>query len=204
MTRTSFALALVVALAGCGGDEEITVGRGAGDGPPTTGRSTTSAAAEPEAPAETEAEAAAAVVPLSYRDEDFVETDGNRDPFRNYAAMFLPTVDENIRVVRERVVMPDTPVEEMHLIAIVTGVASPRAMIEDGHGTGYTVQRGDFLGREDVVTTGGTGGLPVTLNWRVDRIHSDAIVLTRDDPTAANRVPLTRVIPLHPEVAEGG
>jgi len=42
--------------------------------------------------------------------------------------------------------------------------------------------------------------MPVTLNWRVDRIRPGSVVLTREDPTAPDKPPLTRVLPLH----EGG
>ena len=41
--------------------------------------------------------------------------------------------------------------------------------------------------------------MAVTLNWRVDRIRPNEVVLTREDPTAPNRPPLTRIIPLHTE-----
>lgn len=189
-----------LALMACGDGEVIRVGAATGTRP-AAGGGTTASETPPEPAAEV-AEAAAPVAP-SYRDEDFVETDRNRDPFRSYAAMFLPQADEIVRPQRD-VIMPDTPLEEMRLIAIVSGIASPSAMIEDQDGAGHTVHRGDFIGREDVVNAGGAEGLPVTLNWRVDRIHADSIILTRDDPTAPNRVPLTRVIPLHPEVVSGG
>lgn len=197
-------LLLLTLLLGCG-EEAITVGestatRGVGGGGASSAPDgpATPPAAEP--PAEEEVDPS--LVPLSYRDDDFVEGDTNRDPFRNYAAMFIPSTAEIARPQRD-VIMPDTPLESMRLIAIVSGVASPSAMIEDATGTGFTVHRGDFLGREDVVNAGGTDGLPVTLNWRVDRIHAGEVILTRDDPTAPNRVPLTRVMPLHDE-AEGG
>lgn len=191
--RTLVTLAAVGALSACE-EEPIRVGA--------------PVEAPAEAPAAAAAPAAEAVVPggiaaPEYNDQDFVEIDQNRDPFRGYAAMFLPRTEEVARPQRD-VVMADTPVEEMHLIAIVSGVASPSAMIEDQHGTGYTVHRGDFIGREDVVNAGGADGLPVTLNWRVDRIHGDSVILTREDPTAPNRVPLTRVIQLHPDLTEGG
>jgi hypothetical protein len=186
----------------CGG-EAIRVGESTG----AAGRGGTARPSGPSTAVEAPVEEAApevdpSLVPLSFRDEDFVEGDTNRDPFRNYAAMFMPSTAEIARPQRD-VIMPDVPLEEMRLIAIVSGVASPSAMIEDNTGTGFTVHRGDFLGREDVVNAGGTEGLPITLNWRVDRIHAGEVILTREDPTAPNRVPLTRVMPLHDEV-EGG
>jgi type IV pilus assembly protein PilP len=188
--RALLTIAAALTLAACE-EEPIRVGAA----PPTPDA--------PPPPAAVEEVAASTVPAPELRDEDFVETDRNRDPFRGYASFFLPQASEVVRPQRD-VVMPDTPLEDMRLIAIVSGVASPSAMIEDQNGTGHTVHRGDFIGREDVINAGGADGLPVTLNWRVDRIHGDSVILTRDDPTAPNRVPLTRVIQLHPEVLEGG
>jgi len=186
--RTFAVMSIALAMLGCD-DEVIVVGAPA--------PSADVPAPEVSAPVE-EVAVDPSLIPLSYRDEDFVEGDTNRDPFRNYASTFLPSTVDIARPQRD-VIMPDTALEEMRLIAIVSGIASPSAMIEDSLGTGYTVHRGDFVGREDVVNAGGAEGLPITLNWRVDRIHAGEVILTRDDPTAPNRVPLTRVMALHTE-----
>lgn len=131
-----------------------------------------------------------------YRDSDFVESDRNRDPFRSYEA----ELRANLPVVAQRsVVMPDTPIDAMRLIAIISGIAQPRAMLVDEKGVGYVTTRGDFVGKADVIQGGGTESLPVTLNWRVDRIRENEVVLSREDPSAPNRPPLTRVIPLRDE-----
>ncbi len=186
------ALAMALLSVGCG-DEEITVGRGV---PAAGGTAPVPAVAEVD-PA---AIADAGVAPLSFRDEDFVEADTNRDPFRGFAQMFVarPTRDP----VQREVIMPRTSIDEMRLIAIVSGLANPSAMLVDRDGTGHTVRRGDYLGRPEVVQTGGEDAVPITLNWRVDRIRPGEVVVTRDDPTAPNRPPLTRVLALHEEVAE--
>lgn len=187
-------LALVtLALAGC--DDEVIVvsnrGMGAAGGGPgpaqAIGDETPDAGAGPEIP--------------QYRDEDFVEANENRDPFHNYAALFQAQAPASSEVTRD-VIMSDTGVEEMRVIGIVTGMADPRAMIVDRAGVGHTVRRGDWLGRNEVVQAGGTEELPVTLNWRVERIRANQVVLTRDDPTAPNRPPLTRVLPLRDEQEE--
>lgn len=181
-------LAATGMMVGCG-EEEITVGRGlpAEEGGGTM--PTPDGATDPVVPSEP------AIVPLSFEDDDFVEAETNRDPFRSYAQMFVarPTREP----VQREVVMPNTSIEEMRLIAIVSGLANPSAMLVDRDGTGYTVQRGDYLGRAEVVQTGGEAAVPITLNWRVDRIRPGEVVVTREDPTAPNRPPLTRVLPLH-------
>lgn len=194
---TRVALVALAALAGVAtsacGDEEITVGRGMP--PEESGGGGGPGQPPPPDPAAQAESAADAGIALSYRDEDFVEAETNRDPFRSFAQMFVarPTREP----VQREVVMPRTAIEEMTLIAIVSGMASPSAMLVDRDGTGYTVHRGDYLGRPEVVQTGGEDTVPITLNWRVDRIRPGEVVLTRDDPTAPNRPPLTRVIPLH-------
>lgn len=136
--------------------------------------------------------------PVVYTDDDFVELDiQNRDPFRSYAQAFKA---QAAAPAQRRVLMPGTSLDEMRLIAIVTGIATPRAMLTDTTQVGHVVRRGDYIGRPEVIQTGGSEGMPVTLNWRVDRIRPGSVVLTREDPTAPDKPPLTRVMPLH----EGG
>lgn len=188
----SMFLAILLAVSGCD-DEPIQVGRGvepgAGEGPATGPASDPTEEPDAGPPAPT------------YRDEDFVEAETNRDPFRNYSAAFQVTSEVGDSGGRE-VVMRDTGIDEMRLIGIVSGVANPRAMLVDRQGVGHVVRRGMYLGRSEVVQAGGTEELPVTLNWRVDRIRPGEVVLTREDPTAPNRPPLTRVIPLREEEDE--
>lgn len=136
----------------------------------------------------------------TYRDSDFVESEQNRDPFRNYANELRTRAPV---VAQRMVLMPETPIEQMKLIAIISGIEQPRAMIVDQKGVGYVATRGDFVGKADVVSGGGSESLPVALNWRVDRIRDNEVVLAREDPSAPNRPPLTRVITLHEEEAEG-
>jgi len=121
----------------------------------------------------------------------------NRDPFRSYAKAFKA---QAAAPAQRRVLLPSTSLDEMNLIAIVTGIATPRAMLTDTAKVGHVIRRGDYIGRPEVVQTGGSEGMPVTLNWRVDRIRPGSVVLTREDPTAPDKPPLTRVMPLH----EGG
>ena len=148
--------------------------------------------------AATEAAAAAEAQAHVFVDEDFTEVDvQNRDPFRSYAKAFKA---QAAAPAQRRVLMPSTSLDEMNLIAIVTGIATPRAMLTDTASVGHVVRRGDYIGRPEVVQTGGAEGMPVTLNWRVDRIRPGSVVLTREDPSSPDKPPLTRVMPLH----EGG
>jgi len=193
MNKLALTFSVALALVGCD-DEPIQVGRGLQRRPSDT--------ASTPAPAEPDASAQPAPAARQYRDQDFVEADTNRDPFRNYAAAFQAQASAAGPSTTRPVKMPDTSLEEMRLIGIVSGVADPRAMIVDREGVGHTVRRGEFLGRPEIVQAGGLEELPVTLHWRVDRIRPNEVVLTRDDPTAPNRPPLTRVLPLREEAEE--
>ncbi|MCC6873072.1 MAG: hypothetical protein IT378_02095 [Sandaracinaceae bacterium] len=178
------ALLVALLLAGC--DEEIQVGRG-------RPRDPTQAIQADAGPPD------AGITTVSFSDESFAESESNRDPFRNYASVYvvrpMPMTGETTRPVK----LPDTGLDEMHVIGIVSGVENPYAMVIDRNGVGHTIRRGEYIGRSEVVQAGGTEGLPVTLNWRVDRIRPGEVVLTREDPTAPNRPPLTRVLSLREE-----
>jgi type IV pilus assembly protein PilP len=146
------------------------------------------------------AEPVPSAAPPTYRDTDFVESDRNRDPFRSFASELKTKAP---LVAQRAVIMPTTEIDEMRLIAIITGISQPRAMLVDAKGVGYVTARGDFVGKADVVQGGGTESLPISLNWRVDRIRENEIVLAREDPSAPNRPPLTKVIPLRTEPEPG-
>jgi type IV pilus assembly protein PilP len=137
------------------------------------------------------AEVAAEPEKITFRDDDFVESERNRDPFRSYSRMFSVKPPET---AQRNVAMPNTPIEEMRLIGIVTGTARPRAMLVDPSGVGHVVERGVYIGRPQVVQA--TENVQMMLHWRVDRIRENEVVLTREDPTDPSRPPLTRVVPL--------
>ncbi|UCH28802.1 MAG: hypothetical protein JSV06_11055 [Myxococcales bacterium] len=193
--RAFVLLLLAASVGGCGGgDEEFSesVGLGLGGGDDSS-QQTKKQAQQPE-----QAELAWDLGPVVYTDDDFAELDiQNRDPFRSYAKAFKA---QAAAPAQRRVLLPSTSLDEMKLIAIVTGIATPRAMLTDTAQVGHVVRRGDYIGRPEVVQSGGSEGMPVTLNWRVDRIRPGSVVLTREDPTAPDKPPLTRVMPLH----EGG
>lgn len=131
---------------------------------------------------------------LSFEDDAFVESDRHRDPFRAFAELFKV---RNTVAPQRAVVMPTTGIDEMRLVAIISGVPRPQAMLVDPLGVGHVVQRGDYVGRPEVVQTGDVQGLAVPLNWRVDRIRAGEVVLVREDQTGSQ--PLTRVLPLYEE-----
>jgi type IV pilus assembly protein PilP len=139
------------------------------------------------------------VVKVEYSESDFVDSEGNRDPFRSYASLFDESKREKKAVNQRSVLLSQYGIDELKLAAIVTGGDYPRAMVIDPAGKGWVLKRGDFLGRSDTVHVGGANGTDYQLNWRVDRVRQGDVVLVREDPAQPNVPPSTRVIALHPE-----
>jgi type IV pilus assembly protein PilP len=136
---------------------------------------------------------------LSFKDDDFVESERHRDPFRSFTLAARTHGPEVALETQRLVIMPETAVEEMKLIAVISGLTRPKAMLVDAHNVGYVVQRGDYIGRPKVFQM--NGSVAMTLNWRVDRIRDNEIVLTRQDPSDPGRPPLSRIINMRDQIA---
>ncbi len=181
--------ALSLACLGCE-DEVITSGGEAPPPPPPRG------AAAPKVVADAGADDAAKKI--EFQEQDFVETERNRDPFRSFASTFADTAQKLPGKQRD-VLLDRYSIEELKLVGIVTGGAENRAMFIDPSGKGWVVKRGQFIGKEEIVHAKGGTGVDYALNWRVDRIRDGDIVLVREDPAHSDIPPATRVIPLRPE-----
>ena len=129
---------------------------------------------------------------------EFSESERSRDPFRSFLDAFK---EENKAVAKSQreVVMSQYAIDELKLIGIVTRAEPARAMLVDPVGTGHVVQRGQFVGKADIVQAAGRTGASYEINWRVDRIRDGDIVLIREDPANPDVPSATRVIPLRPE-----
>jgi hypothetical protein len=167
--------------------DDTASGGGRGGGKKAKGAKSAAAAAEGERKLEA----------LVFRDEDFNESVRNRDPFKSYSTVFRAKGPEDSQ---RPVIMPATSIEEMRLIAIVTGLSKPKAMLVDPAGVGHVIERGDYIGRPKVIQA--SGSVSMTLNWRVDRIRENEVVLTQQDPADPTRTALTKIIPLREEVAQ--
>jgi type IV pilus assembly protein PilP len=135
---------------------------------------------------------------LRIEESDFVESDRTRDPFRSYARAFIEETKSRTRSQRE-VVLSDYTLDELKLIGIVTRMQPAKAMLVDPTGKGHVIQRGQFIGRPDVVQGTGRSGSTYEVNWRVDSIRDGDVVLVRSDPANPDVPTATRVIPLRPE-----
>jgi type IV pilus assembly protein PilP len=143
------------------------------------------------------AAAAPEVKGVEYTENDFVESDHNRDPFRSFLMQAPPTSKQVSN--QRKIELADYSLDELKLVAIVMASDRSRAMFVDPTGKGTVVYKGTFICRPEIVHLGGSSGPEYELNWRVDRIREGDVVLLREDPAQPGIPPATRVIPLHPE-----
>ncbi|EYF05763.1 pilus assembly protein PilP [Chondromyces apiculatus] len=181
-------------VAGC--EEEAPVA------PPTTVKPGAPQAARPPsnpraADAGADAVAEPELPPLPLRDfseADFSESERNRDPFRSYESLFASQAKTRITIQRQ-VLVDRYALDELKLVGVVS--RSPaRALLTDPTGLGWVVKVGDFIGKAEIVHTGGATGADVAINWRVDRIRESDVVLIREDPAHPEIPPTTRVVAL--------
>ena len=180
------------------------------DPPVVTGgqAASTPAAATPAAVASPSASAAAADSSSSpppkvdIQENEFSESERSRDPFRSFASKFAEDAKAHVHSQRE-VILGQYSLDELKLIGIVTRAEPAKAMLVDPTGKGFVIQRGQFVGRADVVQSSGQSGTTYEINWRVDRIRPEDVVLVREDPSNPDVPSATRVIPLRPEESDG-
>ncbi|HEX3773674.1 MAG TPA: pilus assembly protein PilP [Polyangiaceae bacterium] len=139
---------------------------------------------------------------VEIQENEFTESERSRDPFRSFASKFIEESKAHVHSQRE-VVLGQYSLDELKLIGIVTRLEPAKAMLVDPTGKGFVIQRGQFIGRPDVVQGAGQSGTTYEINWRVDRIRPSDVVLVREDPSNPDVPSATRVIPLRPEEAEG-
>jgi Tfp pilus assembly protein PilP len=109
------------------------------------------------------------------KDDDFLENDEtNRDPFHSYLRLFVDHSTPKNRKVPA--VFDKVGLEELTLIAIVSGDETPRAMFRDATGFGQAVKKGDFLSR--------TGA-------RVTKILSDRVIVEISETSGTGEARVT-------------
>ncbi len=143
MTRRLLPLALVLGIAACGESK-----------PPPKKAAPPPKAVEvaPPAPAPTEAEVAYSSV-------------GKRDPFKSFVAE-LSAAGGPV-TTRCSTPLGRFELDQFRLVAVITGLADPLAMVEAPNGVGYTLHKGACMGKNGgVVSTIRTGEVVVT-EWAV-------------------------------------
>jgi type IV pilus assembly protein PilP len=193
----SFAVAMLsILLVACGGDAPKDTGA-----PKPPGTAAPAAAPPPAAGGAADGGAppspTANMPPLPKRDfqeRDFAESDGNRDPFRSFAADLMAQ-NKRTYLVQRKVLVDRYALEEVKLSGIITGAPS-YALLIDPTGFGWHARVGDFVGKPEIVHSGGPSGADVPINWRLDRIRAGDCVFVREDPSHPEIAPTTRVIAL--------
>jgi len=135
---------------------------------------------------------------MEFTENDFAESDRNRDPFRTFTSVIAPDT-KKVNTTQRAVVLAQYSLDELKLVAIVTGGEYPRAMVVDPGGKGWVIKRGDWIGRPEIVHVGGANGADYQITWRVDKVRDGEIVFTREDPAQPGIPPASRVIALRTE-----
>jgi type IV pilus assembly protein PilP len=163
------------------------------------------AAAPAPAPAPRASAAVSASEPAlpvrEFQEADFQETDRSRDPFHSFEHLFV----QQARVqqpLQRKVLVDRYGLDELRLVGVISR-GSPRALLIDPAGVGWSAKVGDFVGKAEIVHSGGPTGADVAVNWRVDRVREADVVLVREDTSHPEIPPTTRVLALYPEGAPG-
>lgn len=134
---------------------------------------------------------------------DFIESSKRRDPFRPFIEVIVPKPEVQETVQRE-IKLEEYDIEQLRLIAIITNVGDPRAMVVPPNNEGFILRRGDYVGKADYIDPG-NGAERIQINWKVHRIHGSGtkeergIYLVRDDPLTPTPDDVTRFMPLYPQ-----
>ncbi len=157
-------LVLVALLAAACGESKPTAPKAAG---PSSAKPAAAAPAAPPAPAP-DAEPAYSSV-------------GKRDPFKSFLGDLRATT--GAVVTRCNTPLGRFELDQLRLVAVVTGLADPLAMVEAPNGVGYSVRKGACIGKNGgVVATIRTGEVVVT-EWAM---RADG---TREKTETALRLP---------------
>jgi type IV pilus assembly protein PilP len=128
-------------------------------------------------------EATPAKPAIELTDKDFTEGATNRDPFRSFLAEFARPA-RRVSKQQRKVILPRYALDELRLIAVVSGGIRPRAMFRDPTGLGVTVKRGDYISKSA---------------GKVKQILSDKVVVEIEEQSEDKSSLVDRVIDLHPK-----
>lgn len=169
---------------GCGGDDTVQAPVGPAPGPAGTQAPQQPQPKAPPPDGGARSDAAADGAPplpvVEFTEADFVESDGTRDPFRSFVRLFLRQAKTKTTIQRA-VYAGQFSLEQLRLTGVVTGGAA-RAMLLDPTGYAWVLKTGDYVGRAELVSTGGANAEDVAINWRIDRIRSSSLVRDMTNP----------------------
>jgi hypothetical protein len=120
------------------------------------------------------------------RDEDFIESDVNRDPFRSFLSLFVTKTVATPRATPA--IFDKFALEELSLIAVITGTEKPMAMFRDPGGLGQVIKRGDYLSKSGA---------------RVTKILGDRVILELNEVVGTGEArAIEKAILVNPEAAQ--
>ncbi len=122
-------------------------------------------AAAPAMPAQAPAPAPAAEQKKPAEPEWSYSSAGKRDPFRS----FLAEIDRAQGSLTTRCATPlgRFELEQLKLVAVITGLEDPVAMVEAPTGVGYSVRRGACIGKNGGLVAAVRSGELVVTEWAV-------------------------------------
>jgi len=162
MSRRALGLAALAALAACGEPKP----------PPRP----------PAAPAAAAKAAPAAAAPAKGPEAEVAYSSvGKRDPFKSFIADLRASTGPV--VTRCNTPLGRFELDQLRLVAIITGLADPLAMVEAPTGVGYTLRKGACVGKNGGVVTSIRSDEVVVAEWAV---KADG---TREKTQTALRLP---------------
>jgi len=123
------------------------------------------AAVAPVAAAAAAPAAPAAAAPEPEKPEWSYSSVGKRDPFRSFLSDLQATGPA--LVTRCNTPLGRFELEQLRLVAVITGLADPVAMLEAPNGVGYSVRRGACLGKNGGVVAAVRSGEVVVSEWAI-------------------------------------
>jgi len=119
-------------------------------------------AAAPAAVAKIDEQPAA---PSAPKEEWSYSSAGKRDPFRSY----LKELDAPQSGIASRCTTPlgRFDIEQLRVVAVITGLEDPVAMVEAPTGIGYSVRRGACIGKNGGVISAVRSGEVVVSEWAI-------------------------------------
>ncbi len=176
------AMLISLLLVGCGEDKPAEPPHKAGK-PPSGPTAVGPVAALQATPEQSKESLLQEVRKRQLTNEDFAESDTNRDPFRSYLSTFAAQVVIN---KQHKILMEKFSLDELKLIAIIGGEGTPlKAMFVEPSPpmAGVTVVRGDHVSKADALVT---------------RIAADRVFVQIEEDAGNGKVKTTeRVLELH-------
>ncbi len=114
---------------------------------------------------------------------------GKRDPFRSFFEDYALASEANAGVAERCGPLCRWDLEQLKLVAVVSGTTTPLAMVEDPEGRGYFVRRGSYIGKR---------------SGKVTDIRRDLVVVTELIRQENRVIPANTELHLRPPGEEKG